>query len=146
MAVGKGLPERHGYGGMRILIVEDNPTNGLVLSSLVRRTLSATIDLVETAEEALSRCRQDRFDLVLIDQILPGMSGIDLLRLMRSEKNLKQTPVLLVTGSESTALAREAFEAGADAFVTKPVDAFAFMQLVSETLAGVAPAAPEPKS
>ena len=102
-----------------ILIVEDDPDiQELVAYNLERaghRTLGVT-----TAEAALGTVNQSLPDLVLIDWMLPAMSGIDLARTLRSNKRTADVPLIMLTarGAEEDKLT--GLELGADDYVTKP--------------------------
>ena len=110
-----------------ILIVDDDPK----IRTFLSQGLTESGMVCETAgdgESALAMVRERRFDLVLLDVMLPGMSGFDVCRRLREE--LPQLPILMLTarGAESDVL--EGFRAGADDYVTKPFS-------VSELLARV---------
>jgi DNA-binding response OmpR family regulator len=74
------------------------------------------------AEEALERAIEVEPDLVLLDVMLPGGSGLDVLREMRANDRLAGTPVVVVTAWTSAADRRAALAAGADDFLPKPFD------------------------
>lgn len=103
----------------RVLVVEDNDDLRRYVTRLLRAAgwgVTAT-DTAEAAQAAVAG-----HDVVLSDIMLPGMSGLDLVRWMRGEADVRWTPVLLLTARAGTESIVEGLIAGADDFVTKPFD------------------------
>jgi len=101
-----------------ILVVDDDVS----ILRTFRRVLEKngySIDTAETAKEALSKLRSRRYDLAIIDVILPDMKGTDLLATARDE--LKTTIKFIITGYPSAEAGAKARDYGADAFILKPV-------------------------
>jgi two-component system KDP operon response regulator KdpE len=93
----------------RILVVDDEPQ----LRRVLRSTLSAlgfVVDDAETGEAALERVREERFDLVLLDINMPGLSGLETCRAMRARSDVS---ILMLTVRNQTEDKVEAFDAGA---------------------------------
>jgi two-component system KDP operon response regulator KdpE len=110
----------------RILVVDDEPE----LRRALRSTLSALGFIVadaESGEAALERVRAEKFDLILLDVNMPGLSGLETCRAVRARSDVS---ILMVTVRDRTADKVEALDAGADGYVTKPFD-------VSELLARI---------
>jgi two-component system OmpR family response regulator len=109
----------------RILLVEDEER----MADAVRRVLVAehyTVDTAPDGETALAFCGQHTYDVVLLDRMLPGMSGDEVLRTMRQRGNA--TPVLMVTALSALEHRVEGLDAGADDYLPKP---FAFSELLA---------------
>lgn len=119
---------------MAILIVEDNPTNGLILRHLTKKAYAGETVVVEDPMTALKLCQTQRFDLLMVDQMLPGMTGVQFVRLVRHIENFRDTPVVMVTADTSKHLRQEALSAGVDTFLTKPVEALSFARLLDELI------------
>lgn len=119
---------------MAILIVEDNPTNGLILRHLMAKSGIAEAAVCQDPAEALKLCQTQGFDLMMVDHMLPGMTGVQFVRLVRQIPRFRQTPVVMVTADTSDELRQEALEAGVDTFLTKPVEAFGFSRLISRLI------------
>ena len=113
---------------MRVLIVEDDEAVGGVLQDFLR-DLGHEPELVPTAEEALPRFEDSRPDLVLLDFRLPGMSGLDFLRLPLVRD--ARMPIIVVSGIATEGEARECLRQGALDFLPKPVP-FAQLQRLLE--------------
>lgn len=100
----------------RVLLIEDDPGLAEVLVDLIARN-GRRVDHVATAEDALKSFRRERLGLIIIDVVLPGMSGLELLRIIRSES---QVPVIMMSGKISPELRRQAMKLGAHEFLSKP--------------------------
>jgi diguanylate cyclase (GGDEF)-like protein len=108
-------------GSSRLLVVDDEANNRAALA----RRLTQKGYIVEVADdgpEALARIPHGRYDLVLLDQMMPGMSGIEVLRRLRSTYSQSQLPVIMVTGIDQSQTVVEALRLGANDYVVKPVD------------------------
>jgi DNA-binding response OmpR family regulator len=77
---------------------------------------------VATASEGLDLATTAAYDGVVVDQALPDLTGLEMIRLLRSEARTAAVPVLMLTGSASQDLETEARNAGADDYLTKPVE------------------------
>jgi DNA-binding response OmpR family regulator len=109
--------------GKRLLVVDDSPTFRQVISGELRKDGHETV-LAESGEAALPLLEAEEVDGALVDLVMPGMSGIDLVRAIRAHPNPAKAriPVLMLTArSESSSMA-EALAAGADAFTLKVED------------------------
>jgi adenylate cyclase len=117
----------------RILIVDDNPTNRDIL---VTRLAMHGYDLSEAAdgEEALTAVKTLVPDLVLLDVMMPKLNGIDACRLLKNDPTLPFIPVVLVTAKADTKDVVAGLEAGADEYLTKPVDQGALVARVRSML------------
>ena len=115
----------------RVLIVDDDPRIVQLLTEHFKQTY--TVETAMSGGEALSIVRRARPDVVVLDVMLPGMSGIHVL------KELKRTdptiPVIVVTGTDSLAIANEAVRSGATTYLRKPFDLRDLDQRVAEIIA-----------
>jgi DNA-binding response OmpR family regulator len=103
----------------RILVVEDESA----IRELLRLHLSlAGFDIEEIGEgaAALERTRSDRFDLIVLDLMLPGLDGITLCRAVRGQGANLATPILMLTARDSESDKVLGLESGADDYLTKP--------------------------
>jgi CheY-like chemotaxis protein len=101
-----------------ILVCDDDPS----LRELVRAVLGTRYDFVEAADgtEALQLARELRPALVVLDVMLPGLSGIEVLEAIRGDEALRELKVVVITAWSHAEI--DAQLAGADAFVSKPFD------------------------
>ncbi|HJV04507.1 MAG TPA: response regulator transcription factor [Actinomycetota bacterium] len=119
-----------GDGRPSILIVEDEPSLAETIRyNLEREGFSAAV--AEDGRVALERFRADRPDLVLLDLMLPELSGLDVCRTIRSESLV---PVIIVTAKDTEADTVAGLELGADDYVTKP---FSMRELISRVRANL---------
>ncbi len=110
---------------MKILVIEDDRTVGqYVKRGLEEQRYQA--DLVDDGMEGLRLASGGRYDLIVLDLRLPGMSGFEVLRTLRDRGNT--TPVLVLTAQDAVDFKVQALRAGADDYVTKP---FAFEELLA---------------
>jgi len=117
-------PERR----YRVLIVDDQEPMRLLLAQFVGQDLGAEVTLVGTCEGALRLLAEHAYDVVLLDLLMPGIGGIEVLKRIRGESANQSTPVILVTilaqsesGGERMTPAR-AKALGANGLVSKPVE------------------------
>jgi two-component system phosphate regulon response regulator PhoB len=103
----------------RILIVEDEPAIRELLVVNLRHAGYST-DAAESAEEARVRIDSALPDLVLLDWMLPGQSGIDYARVLRADHRTQALPILLLTARAQEGDKLQGFDVGADDYVTKP--------------------------
>jgi len=116
-----------------VLVCDDEP----VLRMLVRATLEQgnyTVLEASDGEEALARTHAEQPDLILLDMMMPGRSGSDVLRALRADAATAKTPVIMLT-ARAQASDREAMSlAGADHYLTKPFSPVGLAALVEQVL------------
>lgn len=105
----------------RILIADDHPAARIALTTLLRRE---GFEVCETSngEEALAQCASFRPDLILLDIVMPGMSGFEVCRRIKATPETRLTPVVLITGLSETEDRIKGINSGADDFLSKPID------------------------
>lgn len=103
----------------RILVVEDEPSIAESLSFILQRA-GFEVEIVPDGTEALISLRRHSYSLLVLDIMLPGMNGFDILRAIRGDPVLNSLPVIVLT-AKGQANDRQLAEAiGASAFITKP--------------------------
>jgi class 3 adenylate cyclase len=105
----------------RVLIADDNPTNVRILRA---RLAGEGFDVVTAGdgEEALAVARETGPDLILLDVMMPKVDGIEVCRRLKAMRELPFTPIILVTAMTDAKDVVAGLEAGADEYLTKPVD------------------------
>ena len=113
----------------RVLVVEDDPA----IRELLRMHLSlARFDIVETSDGrvALDRARATRFDVIVLDVMLPGIDGVTLCRALRADGPNTGTGILMLTARDTESDKVLGLESGADDYITKPFGVREFMARV----------------
>ncbi|HEX5999436.1 MAG TPA: response regulator [Hyphomicrobiaceae bacterium] len=121
----------------RILIVEDEPNISESLTFILRRA-GFDVEAVIDGAEALDRMRRQSFNAVVLDIMLPGMNGFDVLRAIRADRALATLPVIVLTAKGQANDRRMAEASGASAFITKPFSNVEVVEQVSRLAAGEA--------
>ncbi len=103
----------------RILVVDDQPGNLRAVSALLSRQ-GYEVCSAESGERALAVAHECRADLILLDMVMPGMDGFELLGQIKQDPALRRLPVVFLTAAHDRELLVRAFDAGAVDYVTKP--------------------------
>ena len=116
-----------------ILVVDDDIDMRDMLSSVLRfagyRVLTA-----DNGEAAISLCNTDKPDLVLLDLVMQGLSGIETCKQMKAIPHLKDTPIIILTSRDTTETINESFAVGAVDFIVKPVNPELLKQRLAYTI------------
>ncbi|MDV4153515.1 MULTISPECIES: HD domain-containing phosphohydrolase [Rhizobium] len=107
---------------MPLLIVDDSESSLLALETAVRGFAGCVVESFTNPLEALARCREVDFDVVLVDYLMPEMNGIEMIRRLRRQPGYEDVPVVMITSQAKRAVRLEALEAGATDFLAKPFD------------------------
>jgi two-component system OmpR family response regulator len=122
---------------MRVLVVDDE----VRLADALRRGLGAegfAVDIANDGVDGLWRARENSYDVIVLDIMLPGMNGYKICEVLRAEADW--TPVLMLTAKDGEYDETDAFDLGADDYLTKP---FSFVVLVARLRALIRRGAPE---
>jgi len=128
---------------INILLVEDNPLDVEVIQEVFKLIESKNrLFLTKDGEEALDFVYhrgkyQDTSlapvpDLILLDIRMPKIDGLEVLRVIKSDENLKRIPVLILTVSDRDADIRRAYEYGANSYIVKPIEFWNFANIVTK--------------
>ncbi|GAB6927232.1 fused response regulator/phosphatase [Paenibacillus sp. JCM 10914] len=118
---------------MRILIVDDNPTNVIIIREILKKenyqdTVTATSALEMLERLGIDRSRDEQrpgrvdIDLILLDMMMPEMDGIEACRIVQQYEHLRDIPIIMVTAVGDSKKLAEALDAGAVDYVTKPIN------------------------
>jgi len=116
-----------------ILIVEDNDKNLKLVRDVLQVKGHATLE-AGTAEDGIRLAREHKPDLILMDIHLPGMSGLEALKVLRADAVTAAMPVIAVTASVMQQDRKQITEAGFDAYVGKPINLKEFLDAVKSVL------------
>jgi len=107
--------------GAKVLVVDDTPHNVKLLADLLA-VKGYQVATAVNGEEALSKVASDPPDLILLDVMMPGLSGYDVCRRLRSDPGTALLPIVLVTSLDPQSERVKGIEAGADDFLGKPIN------------------------
>lgn len=113
----------------RVLVVDDILANVKLLEARLQAEYFEVLTAYSGAE-ALEICARERVDVVLLDVMMPGMDGFEVCRRLKAEPATQDVPVIMVTALDQPSDKLQGLEAGADDFLTKPVDEIALITRV----------------
>ncbi|KST68036.1 hybrid sensor histidine kinase/response regulator [Mastigocoleus testarum] len=124
-----------GYNGSprHLLIVDDRWENRSVLMELLK-PLGFEISEAENGREALVKAKQQQFDLIITDIMMPVMDGFEMLKQLRNDEDIKHLTVIVSSASVSESDQNKSLDAGGDDFIPKPVNAEDLFSLLSKHL------------
>ncbi len=106
----------------KILIVDDDPRNIFALK-LTLKARGYAVESCTMAQDALEMLKGGPdFSVVLMDMMMPGIDGYEAIRMIRSSQEIKHVPVIAVTAQAMPEDRQKCLEAGADDYVSKPID------------------------
>ncbi|MFQ5346158.1 MAG: response regulator, partial [Mariprofundus sp.] len=119
------------HSAMHILLAEDNPINQDVIMTILEKA-GHHVQLVEDGEQALDALTNGQtYDLVLLDMHMPHLDGLEVLKQFRFMDTSATTPVIMLSADALLETVHECLAAGADDYLTKPVDVTAMLQTIS---------------
>jgi CheY-like chemotaxis protein len=119
----------------RILIVDDEESTRLLIARLLTRGLKVEPQLAGTCEQAQRLARNYAYDAILLDLLMPGMGGLELLRSIRRSSANMASPVMVVSVLADRETLERCRDAGADAHLAKPVEGRRLVSAVKKLLA-----------
>lgn len=124
------VPERR-----NVLIVDDNEPTRLLIGRIVTQELGARVTLAGTCEQAVHLAGEKTYDVILLDLLMPGIGGYEVLREIRARGANRATPILVISVMSSHESMERCRQLGATAFVAKPVDREAVTMMLRSLLA-----------
>ena len=122
----------------RALVVDDNPTNRRV-AELLLNSVGADVVSVEDGEQAVDAFLNGRFDVILMDMMMPVMDGLaatQAIRRIEVARRLVRTPILMLTANSLPDHVAASLDAGADAHLAKPINAAGLFEMLSDLCGG----------
>jgi len=119
----QSITEEQSFNG-HILLVEDNPTNQLLMTTILKKQ-NLTYDVANDGIEAIEAIREKHFDLILMDENMPNMNGIEATKRIRTyqQQTLQDpTPIIALTANAMKGDRQRFLEAGMDEYLTKPIN------------------------
>jgi DNA-binding response OmpR family regulator len=121
-----------GQGG-ELLIVDDDPSNRELLARRVKR-MGYSARTLESGEEALEILESERFDLVLLDYMMPGLSGLETLQKLKDSARLRTIPVIMLSASDDVGTMVDCILHGAEDYIFKPFNPILLQARISACL------------
>ncbi len=106
----------------KVLVVDDNPQNLELLSAYIEDIPNVTIIPATNGMEALARVADQRPDLILLDIMMPKMSGFEVCRQLKADPKTRDIQIIMVTALNEVGDHERAVDCGTDEFLTKPVN------------------------
>ena len=120
----------------RLLIVDDEESMRLFLAHATSTGLKAEVTLAGTCEQALRLAKNYAYDAILLDLLMPGVGGFEVLAEIRRASANVATPVIIVSVLSDHASKERCMRAGANAYVVKPVERNSLIAAVKAQIAG----------
>jgi CheY-like chemotaxis protein len=119
----------------KILIVDDSSTTLLMEEMLLKKYTNFDVVQARNGQEAIEMALIEQPNLILMDVIMPKMDGFTACREMRKRKELRETPIVLVTSRGEPQNVEMGFESGCSDYLTKPIESQELLQMVNGYLA-----------
>jgi len=116
-----------------ILIVEDYPETAEMLRTILEAE-GYSISLAETGEKALEKVAEKRYDLILLDIMLPRIDGFEVCRRIKADPKTQSIPVIAVTAFDVQDIVKKCTAAGADDVILKPFDVAKLLETIKKYL------------
>ncbi|MFN3396093.1 MAG: response regulator transcription factor [Thermodesulfovibrionales bacterium] len=117
----------------KVIVIDDEPFILMMIEDKLRRSGIQVITLRESSK-AFSIIKKERPDLVILDWMMPELSGIDLCKMIKSDNDLKEIPVFMLTAKGQDADKQLGLKSGAIQYITKPFSPRALLDMVKKAL------------
>lgn len=117
----------------RVLVIEDNPWNARLIREILGEDDYEIVDAPD-GEAGIEEASQNTPDIVLLDLMLPRMSGEEVARKLRDIQTLEDVPIIVVTANASTDLRQRVMEAGANDYINKPFTKRMLQEMIRRNL------------
>ncbi len=107
---------------MRALIIDDSKSVLLWISAALTEMRDLQLDLCDTPEEALTLAAQRQYDLVIVDYLMPNLTGIEVTEALRKWPDYQAVPIVMITAEQDSEIRLKAIVAGVNDFLNKPFD------------------------
>lgn len=123
---------------MRFLVVDDFSTMRRIVRNLLKELGFSNVDEAEDGQIALHKLKNGQFDFIVSDWNMPNMTGIELLKAVRADPQLKHIPLMMVTAEAKKENIIEAATAGASGYIVKPFTAATLDEKLKKVFANMA--------
>lgn len=130
------MSDTGGSPQLRVLIVDDEESTRLLLARILSNDLATEVTLIGTCEQALRVGRGFAYDAILLDLMMPGIGGMGVLRELRANSPNMATPIIVVSVLSEPDTVTRCLQAGANAYLVKPVERNSLVSTVRAQIAG----------
>lgn len=124
---------------LRVLVVDDNHDNAEIVRNYLESTNDFVVSVAHDGDEAIARCGDSRFDVVLLDVMMPGRDGWEVCRMIKNDPGRALTTrVIMLTARDQLSDRRVALQSGADDFLEKPLELAKLLIAVRRNAAALA--------
>lgn len=120
----------------RVLIVDDEEATRLLLARILSSELNVEVQLAGTCEQALRLAEEYAYDAILLDLLMPGVGGLEVLKEIRAHSPNMATPIVIVTVVSDPKTREQCMNAGASAYLVKPIERAALAATVKAQIEG----------
>ena len=117
-----------------VLVVEDSPPMRRMIVFALRNIPGLTVVEADDGVDALRKLAKERFDLILTDINMPILDGLKLVKRLRADENYLTVPIIIITTEGAAEDRQRALSLGANAYITKPIQAGQVLKLVRQIL------------
>ena len=126
----------YSLGNMRILMIEDDKMNQFVARKIIEKKWNANLEIASTGEEGLELLKKNRYQLILLDILLPDITGFEIAENLRKNENQQyqnpDTPIIALTADAFLETRKKAETAGVDDFLSKPFDYHQLFEVINK--------------
>ena len=120
--------------GLSILAVDDTKMNLTLINKLLSK-LGAVMTLIDNGADCISTCKENKFDVILLDHMMPEMDGIEVFKRLRSEDGAnRETPVIMLTANAMAGASKEYKDLGFNGYVSKPINLQELLKEISKCI------------
>jgi two-component system chemotaxis response regulator CheY len=128
------MAQQEANTAMRALVVEDSPAMRQLIAYALKRIKGLEVAEAEDGVDALKVLSQERFDILVTDINMPMMDGLKLVSLVRQDERHQHIPIVIITTEGAHADRQRALTLGANAYITKPIQAAQVVDCVKRLL------------
>ncbi len=116
---------------MKILSVDDSSTSLAMIKKTLLEQGYTELSFCQSGDEALEFLNAEAVDLILLDWHMPGLTGLDFLRIVKNNPNTKKIPIVMLTSENHPLSIEEARQSGANAYLLKPITGATFQKVLT---------------
>jgi CheY-like chemotaxis protein len=131
---GKKVNGENKVASKKVLLVDDSSTARLVTRMIFSQKSNYVLLSAVDGRDAVERARAEKPDLILMDVMMPRMTGLEACRILKQDKETSKIPVILLTTRGEEAFVQEGYESGCSDYLTKPVNDAELLDLLKAYL------------